>query len=233
MSAFKLTSWQRQRLRRELLQTRDARLYRRILALLEYDHGRSASDIARMLGVTRQTIYLWVAAYAPSHDPASLADEPGRGRPRLLDEDQGHFLEVLVTLAPQDLGFPHTSWTVPLLRHALEIATERAVSEDTVRRALRRLDYVWKRPRYDLEPDPEREKKTPHPPANPGSPSTQRHSRPGRNRPAALSASACQLVEARRGRPGLADRPQRPARYLRGHQPADRGALADDAGQGT
>src|SRR5262249_4984109 len=57
-------------------------------------------------------------------------------------------------------GYPHASWTVPLLQEVLEAATGLSVSEDTLRRALHRLDYVCKRPRYDLVPDPEREKKT-------------------------------------------------------------------------
>src|SRR5512143_3234719 len=57
MSRLNLTSWQRRRLRRQLAETRDARPFRRTLAVLEFDHGRSAADIARMLGVTRKTIY--------------------------------------------------------------------------------------------------------------------------------------------------------------------------------
>ena len=69
-------------------------------------------------------------------------------------------LEALLAVSPQDLGYPHVSWTVPLLQEVLEIATEQWVSDDTLRRALDRLNYVWKRPRYDLDPDPEREKKT-------------------------------------------------------------------------
>jgi transposase len=160
MSRLNLTSWQRRRLRRQLAETRDARLFRRTLAVLEFDHGRSAADIARMLGVTRKCIYDWVGAYLERRDPASLEDEGGRGRHPLLDEDQEHLLEALLAVSPQDLGYPHVSWTVPLLRAVLEIATEQRVSEDTLRRALHRLDYVWKRPRYDLDPDPEREKKT-------------------------------------------------------------------------
>jgi transposase len=159
MSRLELTSWQRRRLRRQLAETRDARLYRRTLAVLEFDHGRSAADIARMLGVTRKCIYDRVGAYREGRDPASLEDEAGRGRHPLLDEDQEHLLEALLAASPQDLGYPHASWTVPLLREVLEIATEQRVSDDTLRRALHRLDYVWKRPRYDLEPDPEREKK--------------------------------------------------------------------------
>src|SRR5512144_2253799 len=211
MSRLNLTSWQRRRLRRQLAETRDARLYRRTLAVLEFDHGRSAADIARMLGVTRKCIYDWVGAYLEDRDPASLEDEGGRGRPLLLDEDQEHLPEALLAASPQDLGYPHTSWTVPLLREVLEIATEQRVSDDTLRRALHRLDYVWKRPRYDLDPDPEREKKTPHSRANSGPAATQRRVGSGRDRPAVVPAVARRLVEARRSRQGLAEWPQRPA----------------------
>ena len=188
MSRLNLTSWQRRRLRRQLAETRDARLYRRTLAVLEFDHGRSAADIARMLGVTRQSVYAWVEAYTQDYDPASLEDEGGRGRHPLLDEDQEHLLEALLAVSPQDLGSPHVSWTVPLLQEVLEIATEQWVSDDTLRRALDRLNYVWKRPRYDLDPDPEREKKTPHPQANSGSAAAQRRVGPGRDRPVAVPA---------------------------------------------
>ena len=156
MSRLGLTSWQRQRLRRQLADTADARLYRRTLAVLEFDFGRPAADIARMLGVTRQSVYHWVEAYLQARDPAALADEAGRGRHPLLDEDQEHLLEALLAVSPQDLGYPPASWTVPLLQEVLEFLTDQRVSQDTLRRALRRLDYVWKRPRYDLDPDPER-----------------------------------------------------------------------------
>ena len=101
MSRLNLTPWQRRRLRRQLAQTRDARLYRKTLAVLEFDHGRSAADIARMLGVTRQTVYDWVEAYTQDHDPASLQDQPGRGRYLLLDEDQAHLLEALLASPPR------------------------------------------------------------------------------------------------------------------------------------
>ena len=224
MSQFHLTSWQRQRLRRQLTQTRDARLFRRALAVLEFDHGRPAADIARMLSVTRQCVYHWLALYTADPGPAALEDRPGRGRPPLLDEDDEHLLDVLLYGSPQDFGLAPVNWTVPLLAAALELATGRRASEDTVRRALRRLGYVWKRPRYDLDPDPEREKKTPHPPAGRGLATAQCRAGPGRDRPAAVPAAARRLVEARPAGPGLAERAQRPAGDLRGPEPAHRGA---------
>src|SRR5512142_47910 len=195
MSRLNLTSWQRRRLRHQLAETRDARLFRRTLAVLEFDHGRSAADIARMLGVTRKCIYDWVGAYLEGRDPASLEDEGGRGRHPRLDEDQEHLLEALLAVPPQEFGYPHASWTVPLLQEVLEIATEQRVSEDTLRRVLHRLDYVWKRPRYDLDPDPERENKTPHSAANWGPAPAQRRLGAGRDRPVAVPAVARRVVE--------------------------------------
>jgi transposase len=173
MSQLNLTSWQRKVLRRQRAETRDVRQYRRILAVLEFDYGRSVADIARMLGVSRQSIYHWIEAYAQTRNPIALEDEEGRGRHRLLDEDQEHLLEALLATSPQQLGYPHVNWTVPLLQEVLEIATDLAVSQDTLRRALHRLGYVWKRPRHDLNPDPERDKKTPDLSTNPGPAPTQ------------------------------------------------------------
>lgn len=155
MSKLNLTSWQRKRLRRQLKDTRDVSLYRRTLAVLEFDRGRTVADIAKMLGMTRQSVYNWVHAYRQACDPAALEDDPGRGRHPLLDDEEEHWLQALLVRSPQELGYPHTNWTVPLLQDVLQRSSGRRDSEDTIRRALHRLDYVWKRPRYVLDPDPE------------------------------------------------------------------------------
>ncbi len=233
MSQLKLTSWQRRRLRRQLQETRDSRLYRRTLAVLEFDHGRSAADIAGMLGVTRQSVYNWIEAYTQDHDPASLEDEGGQGRHRLLDEEQEQLLEAVLAVPPRQFGYPNGSWTVPLLQEVLESTTGLRTSEDTLRRALHRLDFVCKRPRYDLIPDPEREKKTADPPPDPGPAAAERGPGPGRDRPAAVPTPARRLVEARRGRQGLAERPQRSPRDLRGDEPADRDSAPRAASEGA
>ena len=224
MRRFTLNPQRRQRLRRQLAQTRDLRLYRRTLAVLEFDRGRPAAGIAQMLGVTRQSVHNWVAAFADSQSPAALADAARTGRPRLLDGEGNDLLEALLAFSPQELGFPDVNWTVPLLREALEQGTGRRASCDTVRRRLRALDYVWKRPRYVLAPDPQREKKTAGQAADPGPAAAQRGAGRGRDRPAALPAAARRLVPARGGGGRPAERPERPARYLRGDEPAHWGA---------
>jgi transposase len=231
MSQLNLTSWQRQRLRRQLTETLDARLFRRTLAVLEFDYGRSAAELARMLGVTRQSVYNWIETYTQDHDPTALQDEPGRGRHPSLDEDEQHLLEALLAVSPQDLGYPHVSWTMPLLQDILEIATERRLSDDTLRRALHRLDYVWKRPRHDLDPDPQREKKTLDSPANRGLAPAQRRVGTRRDRPAALPTVARRLVQAWRSQQSLAEWSQRPTRDLRRHERADGDTLVCATGE--
>src|SRR6266403_1549331 len=148
MRRLTLTYWQRRRLERQLTEARDARLYRRTLALLEFARGRSVVDIADLLRVTRQSVYNWVEAYTATKQPEVLADEDRQGRPRQLGDDEEAWLRDLLAGPPQRLGYPDGSWTVPLLQEALHRGTGSWFGERTIRRALARLDCVWKRPRY-------------------------------------------------------------------------------------
>src|SRR4051794_31650996 len=104
MSGFKLKHWQRRQLRRQLDGSADARTYRRTLAVLELDRGRPAAEIAEMLGVTRQSIYNWAAAFAREPNPAVLGDLDRSGRPPVLARQAEGLLPSLMGQSPQDLG---------------------------------------------------------------------------------------------------------------------------------
>jgi transposase len=130
------------------------------LAVLEYNRGCPIADIAQQLGVTRQSVYNWVDAYTQDHEPAALHDSERSGRPSLWTKDLRRQLRTLLGQTPDQLGYFAVNWTAPLLQEQLERSTGRWLSEDTIRRELERLDYVWKRSRYALDADPEREKKT-------------------------------------------------------------------------
>jgi transposase len=136
------------------------------LAVLEYSQGHAIAAIARMLGVTRQSVYNGVAAYTHDYDPVALHDEDRSGRPSLWTEELRAMLPTLLAQQPDQLGYFAVNWTVPLLQEQIEHSTGQGLSEDTIRRELQRLDYVWKRGRYALDPDPEREKKTLDSPAD-------------------------------------------------------------------
>jgi transposase len=60
----------------------------------------------------------------------------------------------LLAADPQTRGHRATGWTVPLLRTELAAAGIMA-GERTIRRALHRLGWRWKRPKFVLgRPDP-------------------------------------------------------------------------------
>jgi len=228
---LKLNHWQRKRLRRQLKTASDARHYRRILAVLELDRGRSAAEIAEMLGVTRQSVHNWAALYKRNFDPSDLDDGDRPGRPRLLAIEADESLRSLLGRSPQELGHPDTSWTIPLLRSELERGFEARPSIDTVRRALRRLGYTWKHPRYVLAPDPLREKKTPDSPPDHGPAASKRGTRRGRDGPDDVSAAAVGVVAARRADRGRAEWLERPPSDLRGDESDDGYATVDAAYQ--
>src|SRR5436305_15350332 len=104
MHGHRLAARQRRRLQRQLAETRDVRVFRRTLAVLELDRGRTAAQVAEALGVSRQSVHNWAAAFARQADPAALADGPRPGRPPLLDDEGRDLLGLLLALSPRLLG---------------------------------------------------------------------------------------------------------------------------------
>jgi transposase len=157
---FRLASWQRRRLRAALRSARDVRVVKRIVALLELDRGTSQGDVAAHLGVTRQTLYNWTQHFDAGGGLPALHDRPRRGRPPKLCATRRRVLAWLLKQPPDSFGYQATGWTAALLRLVLATRLGVQVSVRTVRRALNEMRHAWKRPRYALLPDPDREKKT-------------------------------------------------------------------------
>jgi transposase len=155
-----LSTIQRRQLEHQLQQASDVRVYRRTFAVLEFCRGRSVAEIAESLGVTRQSVYNWIEAYSQEQDPLALQDESRSGRPRLWTEGRRSLLRRLLETSPDQLGYFATSWTVPLLGEQIEQHSGIRLSDASIRGELHRQRFVWKRPRYVLAPDADREKKT-------------------------------------------------------------------------
>jgi len=221
MDTLTLTFWQRHRLEQQLNCTRDARVYRRTLAVLEVAQGQPVEGVACRLRVTARAVYHWLRAYAQDHDPGALLEGHRSGRPALLTDPDRDLIRQLLGRCPQELGYPFAAWTVPLLRQHLARDHGVRACDDTVRRELHRLGYNCKRPRYVLDPDPElRGKKEAHPPADQAVAQPERGPGRGRDRPAVVPALAGRLVAGRPAQGGPAERPQRPAGAVRGDEPA-------------
>lgn len=164
MGTVKLKAGKRRQLHKELRRTREARLYRRLLAVLECDRGIPVGTVAESLGVSRQSVYNWIVRFQECGNTSALREAVHSGRPARAGESFDFLLQTLLMLSPERFGYHATHWTVRLLRDQLRQNLEQDYSDDTIRRGLHRLGYVWKRPRYVLMPDPEREKKTPNSP---------------------------------------------------------------------
>jgi transposase len=145
MRDFRLTAPQRVALRRLAKASPDAREVRRALALLDLDGGESVTDVAGRYGVSRETVYQWAARL----DTAGLRDAPRSGRPPRAGEAAERLLRAALPTDPHRHGYHHPAWTTPLLqRHLRRQGVE--ASGTTIRRALRRLGYRWKRPPFVL-----------------------------------------------------------------------------------
>lgn len=197
MSDAMLTRRERRLMREKLRHARDARLCKRLQAILAYDRGVPIGDIAELLNVSRQSVHNWIVRFREQKSVEGLCDAPHPGRPARAGEAFDVVLGVLLMLSPQRFGYHAMHWTVRLLRDQLRNNLGQDFSDDTVRRGLHRLDYVWKRPRYVLMPDPKQEKKTPNSAHPLWIASAQRGVGGGRERFAAVSAVARDVVQAR------------------------------------
>jgi transposase len=160
MNGVVLSAAQQQALESQLRRTRDVHVFRRTLAVLEVSRGFPVAEVADQLRISRQSVYHWLAAYERDGRPSALEDAVRSGRPSVWNEKARHRLRALLGLPPDLFGYFDVSWTVPRLQEQLYHDLGETVSEDTIRRQLKRLGYAWKRSRYVLEPDPEKEKKT-------------------------------------------------------------------------
>jgi transposase len=197
MSKLHLTATQQRRLEQQLRATQEVGLFRRTLAVLEAGVGRPIAEIARLLRTTRVSVHHWIQCYQESRDPRSLADSRGGNHPTLWTEELVAALTASLARRPESFGYQAVEWTVPLLQDHLQRWTGERPSTNAIRQQLHELDYVWKRPRYVLAPDPEEEKKTADSPGNPGLAGALGEAVRGRDGPAALPAAAGSVGRAR------------------------------------
>jgi transposase len=132
---------------------RGARQWGRYQALLLLAERRSPAEVAAVLGVGLASVYNWAAAWRQA-GVTGLAEGPHPGFTPRLDAAGERWLEGLLGSDPQALGYTTVGWTVPLLRREATAAGYR-LSAATLRRAIHRLGWRWKRPKYVLgRPDP-------------------------------------------------------------------------------
>jgi transposase len=152
--AIRLTGADRAELERAAAREPRVRHWRRYRAVLLLSEGTRTEEVAAVLGCGASSVYAWAAAWR-RHGLAGLVEAPRPQRPPRLAGAGEVLLAEVLSSDPQAHGRHATGWTVPQLRSEL---AERgyALSERTIRRALHRAGWRWKRPKYVLgRPDPQ------------------------------------------------------------------------------
>jgi transposase len=145
----RLSDADRTRLVTALDAAREARVYRRLEAVLLVAEGHSVAETARRCRADRSSVHRWLARYtAARREATALADQPRGGRPRRNRTLTPRRLATALARDPRRCGYQATSWTVPLLAHDLAARDGIAISARTLRRRLHQAGYRWKRPRY-------------------------------------------------------------------------------------
>ena len=129
------------------------RRWKRYRAILLRGEGLTVPAVASALGCSQASVSGWTARWRQD-GVAGLREGDHGGGQVTLDRGGAEMLTGLLGSDPQQRGHRATGWTVPLLRMELAAVGYR-VAPKTVRRALHRLGYRWKRPQYVLgRPDP-------------------------------------------------------------------------------
>jgi transposase len=144
----RLSGADRKRLVAAMEAAREARVYRRVEALLLVAEGQTVAEAARRCHVDRSSVQRWLGRYGAGRDATALADRPRSGRPRRSGRLTPRRLAAVLARDPRRCGYRATSWTVPLLTHYLARREGIAIGARTLRRRLHAAGYRWKRPRY-------------------------------------------------------------------------------------
>ena len=153
-----LTEQQRTELDAAVDAEKRTRVWKRYQALRLLAAGQAPATVAHSLQCSVASVYSWAARWRRA-GVSGLAEGPHPGAARRLDTAGEALLGHVLASDPQARGHRATGWTVPLLRGELAAAGY-LVSMRTVRRAVHRLGYRWKRPQYVLgRPDADYEAK--------------------------------------------------------------------------
>jgi len=189
--------------------TAQARLVQRARVLLAVRDGEGPSAAARRLGVTRPTVYAWVARFNEA-GLAGLQDRPRSGRPSTYAADERAEVIAAALTKPDGLGLPFGSWTLDRLQAYLNehkgIAIRRSrIDEILLDEGLRwRKQETWFGERVDPDFAKKRGRSRPFTRPRHRAASSSASTRWGRSRPRASPAKSPSGSRPRRvpaGRP--------------------------------
>lgn len=115
-----------------------AKTYKRALALLELNRGRTFTEVASIVGVTKQTSSTWANKYKEV-GLAFLQDKPRPGRPTVFT---GKERAKITALACSDAPEGYEKWSLRLLADkVVELGIVEEISYGEIRLILKKTNY--------------------------------------------------------------------------------------------
>lgn len=136
--------------------TRNVRLRTRAqMVLLSAEHRLTATEIARIVRTSEETVRRWLKRYL-AEGVEGLRDEPQPGAPRKVTDEYRDGLLHAVRRRPRSLGLPFSLWTLQRLADHMAESTGVRVTYECGRAHLKAAGIVLSRPQHTItSPDPE------------------------------------------------------------------------------
>ena len=134
--------------------------YRRLQAVWLVAQGHTVAEVAQLIHTPERSVYRWVEKYLKTHSISALAHREGGGRPETATRITKARILRELSRDPLKLGYNTNVWTVALLAHRLSQIHQCQITARTLRRRMKEIGLVWKRPRYVfITKDPHRAQK--------------------------------------------------------------------------
>jgi transposase len=134
---------------------RDALERRRLQAAKLFETGMRPAEVARQLGVSRQSATRWYYAWE-EEGVRGLRQAERTGRPPRITEKELKAVERAVLKGPGAYGWTTQLWTLERVADVIEIETGVRYHVGHVWKLLRRLNWSWQKPaRRAIERDEE------------------------------------------------------------------------------
>jgi transposase len=144
-----LTAEQQKQLRRHMRRA-VGRVAERIHYVLLFAWGHPVAEIARLYQVDERTVATWLERFRTA-GVNGLDDLPRSGRPRMANGAPQAEASRCLEDTPTRHGATRTTWTQRLLQRHLSERLGCCLSRSSVSRLIRRLGFVWTRPKLGLK----------------------------------------------------------------------------------
>lgn len=118
---------------------------RRLKAARHFERGLGAAEVARRLGVTRQSAHEWKKVWEAGGVDMLRSNGPAGPKPR-LDQDARQRLVDALLEGPQAAGYATDVWTLPRVRALITKLSGEVYDPAHVSRLLRSLGFSCQRP---------------------------------------------------------------------------------------